>query len=175
MVPEPIVLEPSSPRHKQLFSEERLRVALGMGRLPAAIEHIGSTAIAGIAAKPIVDILIGLRAPPLESAKGPLVALGYEHVASAGTEDRLVFRRGDPRAFHVHVVLFDGVEWRRHIIFRDWLNLHVGLAKEYEALKVDLAARFAEDRDAYTSGKTAFVERVLAEAARFPALRLARS
>ena len=175
MVPEPIVLEPSSPRHKQLFSEERLRVALGLGRLPAAIEHIGSTAIAGIATKPIVDILIGLRALPLESAKEPLVALGYEHVPGAGTEDRLVFRRGTPRAFHVHVVLFDGAEWRRHIIFRDWLNLHVGLAKEYEALKVDLAARFTEDRAAYTAAKTAFVERVLAEAARFPALRLARS
>lgn len=175
MLPEPIVLEPSSPRHKQLFSEERLRVALALGRLPAAIEHVGSTAIAGIAAKPIVDILIGLREVPLGRVIEPLVALGYEHVPGAGGEERLFFRRGTPRSFHVHVVLFDGPEWRRHIIFRDWLNLHPALAKEYEALKVDLAARFAEDREAYTTGKTAFVERVLAEAARFPALRLARS
>jgi GrpB-like predicted nucleotidyltransferase (UPF0157 family) len=171
---EPIVLCPPSPHHKQLFAEERLRVALGLGKLPCAIEHIGTTAMEGIRGKPIVDILIGLRAPPLDVAIGPLVALGYEHVPEAGSADRLFFRRGSPRAFHVHVALFDSAEWRRHIIFRDWLNLHPEMAQEYEALKVDLAARFGGDRAAYTAGKSAFVDRVLAEAARFPALRLAR-
>lgn len=173
---EPIVLTPPSPRFKQLFEEERLRVALALGKLPAAIEHIGSTAIPGIRAKPIVDILIGMRAPPLDVAIEPLVGVAYMHVPGAGSEERLVFLRGrgTPRAFHVHVVLFDGAEWRRHIIFRDWLNLHPALAKEYEALKVDLAERFANDREAYTAGKTAFVERTLVEAARFPALRLKR-
>jgi GrpB-like predicted nucleotidyltransferase (UPF0157 family) len=171
---EPIVLTPPSPRFKQLFEEERLRVALALGKLPAAIEHVGSTAIPGIFAKPIVDILIGMRAPPLDAAIAPLVGVGYEHVPGAGSEERLFFRRGTPRAFHVHVAHFDGAEWRRHIIFRDWLNLHPALAKEYEALKVDLAERCANDREAYTAGKTAFVERVLAEAAQFPALRLKR-
>lgn len=173
--PEPIVLAPPSLRHKQLFAEERLRVALALGRMPASIEHIGSTAIEGIAAKPVVDILVGLREPPLDRAIEPLVGVGYEHVPGAGSAGRLFFRRGAPRAFHVHVVVFDGDEWRRHVIFRDWLNLHPALAKEYEALKVSLAERFAGDREAYTEGKTAFVERVLAEAARFPALRLARA
>lgn len=171
---EPIVLAPPSPRYKQLFEEERLRVALELRRLPAAIEHIGSTAIAGIQAKPIIDMLIGLRAPPLEAAIEPMTGAGYEHVPGAGSEDRLFFLRGSPRAFHAHVVLFDGAEWRRHVIFRDWLNLHPALAQEYEALKVDLAARLSGDREAYTEGKTAFVERALAEAARFPALRLTR-
>lgn len=175
MIPsEPIVLAPPSTKYRQLFEEERLRVALALGRLPAAIEHIGSTALQGIAAKPIVDILIGLRELPLSRAIEPICGLGYEHATGAGSDDRLVFVRGTPRAFHVHVVLFDAPEWRRHIIFRDWLNLHPAMAKEYEALKVDLAERFANDRAAYTEGKTAFVERALAEAARFPALRLAR-
>lgn len=172
---EPIQLAPPSPRYKQLFAEERLRVALALKRLPAAIEHIGSTAIEGIVSKPIVDILVGMRALPLEAAIEPLVSVGYELVPGAGGADRLYFRRGTPRMFQVHVVLFDGPEWRRHIIFRDWLNLHPSLAKEYEALKVELAARFEDDREAYAEAKTPFVQRVLAEAAKFPALRLARA
>jgi GrpB-like predicted nucleotidyltransferase (UPF0157 family) len=171
---EPIVLAPPSQHYKQLFAEERLRVALALGKLAAGIEHIGSTAIPDIQTKPIVDILIGLREPPLEAAIEPLTGIGYEHASGAGSEGRLFFRRRSPRPFHAHVVLFDGDEWRRHIIFRDWLNLHPALAKEYEALKKDLARRFEHDREAYTEGKTAFVDRTLAAAAEFPALRLKR-
>lgn len=171
---EPIVLAEPMTDAKQRFEEERLRIAIAMKRLPQAIEHIGSTAIPGILAKPIIDILIGMRALPLSDAIEPLVRLGYEHVPGAGGEERLHFRRGTPRAFHVHVVLHDGAAWRRHVIFRDWLNLHPELAKEYEALKVELCARFADDRAAYAEAKTPFVERVLAEAAKFPALRLTR-
>lgn len=169
---EPITLVEPSTEYKQRFQEERLRIAIAMKRLPAAIEHVGSTAIAGIKAKPIIDILIGMRELPLEAAIEPLISVGYEHVEGAGGPERLYFRKGTPRAFHVHVVLHDGAAWRRHVIFRDWLNLHPDLAREYEALKVDLAARFEDDRDAYAAGKDPFVERVLAEAAKFPALRL---
>ncbi|MEZ4301525.1 MAG: GrpB family protein [Polyangiaceae bacterium] len=169
-----IELVPPSPRFGQLYAEERLRIAIALRRCVASIEHIGSTAIVGIRAKPIVDILIGVREPPLTALIQPLVELGYEHASGAGGDERLVFVRGTPRAFHVHVVLFDGDEWRRHIIFRDWLNLHPEVAAEYEALKVDLASRLANDRAAYTAGKTAFCERVAQDAARFPALRLAR-
>lgn len=169
---EPIVLVDPSARFDQVYEEERLRIAIALGRMPASIEHIGSTSIEGIKTKPIVDILIGLRTPPLSAAIAPLTGLGYEHVEDAGGEGRLYFRRRPERTHHIHVVMFDGPEWRRHIIFRDWLNLHPALAKEYEALKIDLLARHPDDRAAYTSGKDPFVERVLAEAARFPALRL---
>lgn len=186
---EPVVLGPPSLEYKQRFEEERLRVAIGLRALPRAIEHIGSTAIAGIRCKPIVDTLIGLRALPLSAAIEPLEALGYTHRKEAGNEGRLVFKlregerapslgdaeRLSPCTFHAHVVLFDGDEWRRHVVFRDWMNLHPEKAKEYEALKVELAARFERDRAAYTEGKTAFVERMLDEAARFPALRLLRT
>lgn len=172
--PEPIVLVPPRTDFKLLFEEERLNTAIRIGKLAAAIEHIGSTAIGGIQTKPIIDMLIGLRALPLQAAIEPLQKVGYEYVEGAGNEDRLFFKKGSPRAFHAHVVLHDAAEWRRHVIFRDWLNLRSDWAKEYEALKVDLAARFPLDREAYTEGKTAFVERALAEAAKFPALRLRR-
>jgi GrpB-like predicted nucleotidyltransferase (UPF0157 family) len=172
---ERIVLVDPSPEYKQRYQEERLRIALALGHIAAAIEHIGSTAIAGIKTKPIVDILIGLRGEPLSAVIASLTSLGYEHVEGAGGEGRLHFSKAPDRTHHVHVVLHDGAEWRRHIIFRDWLNLHPALAKEYEALKIDLSARFPDDRAAYTEGKTPFVERVLGEAARFPALRLKKS
>lgn len=171
---EPVVLVDPSPLNKPHFEEERLRIAIGLRRLAIAIEHIGSTSIPAIRCKPIIDILVGMRALPLTDAIEPLKALDYEYMEGAGSDERLFFKRTPQRTHHVHVVLHDGVEWRRHVIFRDWLNLHGELAKEYEALKEDLAARFADDRAAYTAGKSAFVERVLGEAAKFPALRLGR-
>lgn len=170
----PIVLVEPSTQNKHRFEEERLRVAIGLRKLPRAIEHIGSTAVAAIKSKPVIDLLIGLRELPLSAVIEPLASLGYEYREGAGSEDRLFFKRIAEHTFHAHVVLFDGPEWRRHVIFRDWLNLHPDRAKEYEALKEELAQRFADDRVAYTEGKTAFVERMLVEAASFPALRLGR-
>jgi GrpB-like predicted nucleotidyltransferase (UPF0157 family) len=164
-----IELTGPSPEHKHRFEEERLRVAIGLRALPRAIEHI-----AGIQGKPVIDMLIGLRQEPLAAAIEPMAALGYEYREGAGSEGRLFFKRIAQPTYHAHVVLFDGEEWRRHIIFRDWMNLRPDRAKEYEALKQELAARFAEDRAAYTEGKTAFVERMLEEAAAYPALRLKR-
>lgn len=180
--PEPVVLVESMEDAKALFEEERLRIAIALRRLPAAIEHIGSSAIPGIKTKPIVDVLVGMRALPLGDAIEPLSGCGYVHATGAGGPERLVFKRvtevpregGQRLAFHVHVVLHDGMEWRRHVIFRDWLNLKPDRAKAYEALKIDLAERFRDDRARYTEEKTAFVERALEEAGHFPALRLGR-
>jgi GrpB-like predicted nucleotidyltransferase (UPF0157 family) len=170
---EPIALAPPSLEYKARFEEERLRVAIGIGRLAAAIEHVGSTAITGVQARPIIDLLIGLRALPLDGATEPLRALGYEPAERFGA-DRLVFRRGQPRAYDAHVVLHDGAEWRRLVIFRDWLNLHPQWARDYEALKIELMARSPGDRAALDAAKAAFVTRAVEEASRYPALRLRR-
>lgn len=170
---ERIELVSPSLRFKHMFSEERLALAIVLGNRAQAIEHIGSTAIEGICAKPIVDILVGMR-EPLNVAIEPLTSAGYVYSLDPEQQDRLVFWKGVPRTFHVHVTQFDGPEWRRHIVFRDWLNLHSDIAKEYEALKQDLARRFADDRAAYTNGKTEFCHRIEREAAKFPALRLLR-
>lgn len=170
---EPFMLVEPTHEYKPRFEEERLGIAIALKRAAGAIEHIGSTAIPAIKGKATIDILVGLRALPLSAAVAPLVELGYEYVEGAGNEERLFFRRPQ-RTHHVHVVLHDGMEWRRHVIFRDWLNLHPEMAKEYEALKEDLAKRFAADRVAYAEGKSAFVARVLDAAGKFPALRLGR-
>jgi GrpB-like predicted nucleotidyltransferase (UPF0157 family) len=151
------------------FAQEaaRLRAALD-GDLVLAIEHFGSTAIPGLAAKPIIDILIGVRA--LRQARAgfvaPLRRLGYVFWADNPKTDRLFFVKGMPpygarRTHHVHVGERDGELFRR-LPFRDYLRTHPEAARDYEALKRDLAARHRTDREAYTAAKTAFVDRIMA-------------
>jgi GrpB-like predicted nucleotidyltransferase (UPF0157 family) len=137
------------------------------GPLAIAAEHIGSTAIPGLSAKPIVDIMIGVRA--LSDARqrvDAMVALGYTYMPAfeAQIPDRIFFQKGSPRTHHVHVVEKPSVFWERQLVFRDYLTAHPSVATEYAELKQRLAVRFAEDRDGYTQAKTAFVQDVLARA-----------
>lgn len=130
------------------------------------VEHIGSTAIPGLAAKPIIDLMLGVA--DLDATIEPIEALGYFHDQSwdAILANRRYFWRGasDNHTHHLHVVPFDGPFWRKHLLFRDRLRAEPSLAAEYETLKRELAARFTHDRDAYTDGKAAFIERVIAGA-----------
>jgi GrpB-like predicted nucleotidyltransferase (UPF0157 family) len=147
-----------------------------------AIEHIGSTSVPGLAAKPIIDMMPGLRslshAPPIIEK---LRALGYhyvpefEHDTSSGPG--MPFRRylrGDEdgrRAYHIHMVEDGGDFWARHLLFRDYLRSHPEGAAAYAALKRELAADFnatikpASDINVgYTDRKTQFVEGIIARA-----------
>ncbi|HJQ58501.1 MAG TPA: GrpB family protein [Vineibacter sp.] len=135
------------------------------------LEHFGSTAIAGLAAKPIIDILIAVRS--LTTARGsfvePLRRLGYLFWAENPKTDRLFFVKGMPpygerRTHHVHVTEPDGELWIR-LAFRDYLRAHPDEAARYERLKRDLAARFRSDREAYTEAKSAYVDEIMAKAA----------
>ncbi|WP_424813317.1 GrpB family protein [Roseococcus sp. YIM B11640] len=145
----------------------RLREALPPG-LILAMEHFGSTAIPGLIAKPVIDILIAV--PSLEQARAsavaPMGALGYAFWADNPKRDRLFFVKGLPpaapqRTHHVHMTVGDGEMWRR-LAFRDHLRAHPEEAARYAALKRDLAARHREDREAYTEAKSGYVEMVLA-------------
>ena len=127
-----------------------------------ALEHTGSTAVPGLAAKPIIDILAGLES---ENARAAAIAAlqraGYSHRGEQGIPGRDFFRRGEPRQYHVHLTLVGSAFWDDHRTFRDWLRTHAAVAMEYAALKQQLAERHPADREAYIAGKTAFVERVL--------------
>lgn len=160
----PIVVADYDPRWPLAFAEEaaRIREACG-GDALAAIEHIGSTAVPGLAAKPIIDIMPGVldigRAERLIPA---MQSLGYESLGAYGIERRLYFRRGEPRSHHVHMVELGGEFWRRHLLFRDHLRANPAQAAEYARLKRELASRFGVDREGYTAAKTGFIERCLA-------------
>jgi len=159
------------PRWPRLFDEEvkRLRAVLDPS-LIIGLEHFGSTAIPGLSAKPIIDILIAVRS--LAAAQGTFVEalrkLDYVYWADNPKKDRMFFVKGMPpfgskRSHHVHVTEPHGEMWQR-LAFRDYLRAHPEEAETYERLKRQLAAEHPTDRDAYTDAKSAYVESVMRKA-----------
>ena len=150
-----------------LFRVEADRVREALPGLPLWLEHVGSTAVPGVAAKPIIDILAG-RPPGVPAAPyiAALGAAGYEYRGEQGIPGRAFFRRGVPRSYHIHLAEVDSQFWRDHLAFRDHLRSHPEVAAEYVALKESLAAQFPRDREAYISGKGPFILQVLARATR---------
>lgn len=149
---------------------ERLRGALHATFADVAVDvqHIGSTSVPGLAAKPVIDLMLG--APTLadiEAQRDALAALGFEYVAKYERElpDRRYFVRaagdGVLRA-HLHGVIAGGTFWRDHLRFRDLLRADDALRDRYQALKRELAARHAHDKAAYTDAKAPFIRAALA-------------
>lgn len=159
-----VIIADYDPAWPLRFEAERARILQAIGRWAVAVEHIGSTAVPGLASKPIIDIMVGVA--DLDSAAhciAPLQAMGYEYVPEfeATLPERRYFRRrlsGD--AYHLHMVAVTSDFWERHLLFRDYLRVHPETARAYERLKRDLAARFGRDRAAYTDAKTAFITTV---------------
>ncbi|WP_377890593.1 GrpB family protein [Alkalihalobacillus sp. R86527] len=128
------------------------------------IEHVGSTSIEGLSAKPIIDIAVGIRdLAEVESMKDPLAQAGYKYVHKPELEDRRFFRKGawGEGTTHVHICDYEGAQWKEKLAFRDYLRAHPAVAKEYEALKQTLASRYKDDRPTYTREKEPFIKRVL--------------
>ncbi|GEM48127.1 GrpB family protein [Deinococcus cellulosilyticus] len=132
---------------------------------PLLIEHIGSTSIKNIAAKDVIDIMVGLTQPLSQEAIEAFEKLGYDYMGEAGIPGRFFFKR-DPRTHHVHVVQLghDHGFWWEHLLFRDYLRSFPEPARRYEQVKLDLAARFPNDRPSYTSSKSPIIHELLAEA-----------
>jgi GrpB-like predicted nucleotidyltransferase (UPF0157 family) len=153
------------PRWQGAFADEAARLRAALGALPWRLEHVGSTAVPGLAAKPILDLLLGRPARvPGAAYVAPLAGLGYVHRGAHGIAERDYFVRDDAegrRTHHVHLVAEGGDFWVRHLAFRDALRADPALAAAYAALKRRLAAAHAADRDAYLAGKTAFIHRAL--------------
>jgi GrpB-like predicted nucleotidyltransferase (UPF0157 family) len=152
-------------RWPALFHSEanRIRAAVAATGLPQlALEHIGSTAVPGLAAKPILDIGAGYK-PGVSALTyvGALESLGYVYRGNAGLPGRDYFRRGDPRTHHIHLVAHDGIHWRRYLVFRDTLRADAAACQAYAALKHELAAQYAQDRESYLLGKAEFIEEML--------------
>ena len=165
LLPGKVFLTEPSPQWTQLFEEEAGRIAGRLGAVVVAIEHYGSTSIPGIKAKPIIDLLIGV--PHLDEALRLVEAmqgLGYDYAAHAGVPGHHVFGRGAARTHLAHFVEHAGESWFECLRFRDRLRADTELARAYERLKIELAAKYPRDRAAYTAGKSAFVARILAGA-----------
>ncbi len=161
-LPEVVVVD-YDPRWPLRFEEEKARMVEALGDTVVAIEHVGSTAVAGLAAKPIIDIMVGIRKlHDGERCIEPLEALDYEYRGEAGIPGRLYFRKGEPRSHHLHMVEHGSEFWQRHILFRDLLRSDPKVSRRYGELKKELAIKYRADRLAYTEAKSPFIESVLA-------------
>jgi len=144
----------------------RLREHFALKNLPIVIEHTGSTAVPGLAAKPILDILAGYpQGEDVSPYIRTFVEAGYVHRGEQEIPGREFFRRGDPRAYHVHLTTIGSDFWKDHLAFRDSLRADSSLRDRYAALKQELATQFPRDRESYISGKESFVKEVLANSA----------
>jgi GrpB-like predicted nucleotidyltransferase (UPF0157 family) len=172
----PITIVAYNPQWPLLFAELRQVLEAGLGTLALSIEHVGSTAVPGLAAKPIVDLDIVIASSDcLSDAIRALALLGYVHEGDLGVAGREVFARqgqdvpwdGTGRPWpqhHLYVCARDSAELARHVAFRDYLRQHSEVAAAYVQLKGQLAQQFSHDREAYTQGKRGFIEAILRRA-----------
>ena len=164
-----LLVVPHDPAWAGAFAAERTRLAAALGEVPARIEHVGSTAVPGLAAKPIIDILVGRPdGEDLEAYVRAFGGAGYLYRGEYGIPGRHYFVRGtgaEPRTHHLHLVALGGELWRRSLAFRDHLRHTPECAAAYAALKRELAERHAGDRGAYTEAKAPFILAALEAAA----------
>ena len=144
------------------FGRERTLILQALGDMLYAIEHIGSTSVPSLRAKPIVDIMVAVeRLSDGEPYIGPLDEVGYEYRGDGGFSNHLFWRKGDPRQVNLHMVEIESDFWREHIVFRDRLRAEPELAQEYGKLKMRLAKRYSTDKVGYNQAKEPFIRRVL--------------
>lgn len=169
----PVEIAAYSPQWPQQFAAERAVLAVVFPRSAFQIEHIGSTAVPGLAAKPIVDVLLGAKTLAEIEARIPATqALGYQYMPEHEVvlPQRRFFAKPvhRPRQFHLHAVQLDSLFWVEHLLFRDSLRSDPSLAQEYLLLKLQLAARFGDDREGYTDAKSSFIRSVVHRAQAAP-------
>lgn len=144
-------------------------VTNALGDLLLAIHHIGSTAIPGIHAKPIIDMLVAVSDVLLLDGKvRQLEVLGYEAMGEFGIAGRRFFRKNDHdgnRTHHVHVFQAASPQIERHLAFRDFMRAHPNYANQYDALKLHLATLYPTDIASYMDGKDEFIREMDARAA----------
>jgi GrpB-like predicted nucleotidyltransferase (UPF0157 family) len=163
-VPDPVVVADYDPGWPALFAQLRDRLAAALGPLAVRIEHVGSTAVPGLAAKPIIDLDVVVATPgDLPAVMDRLRLLGYTHEGDLGVPGRDAFTAppGSP-PHHLYACPLGSPALARHLALRDLLRADPEAADAYADLKRTLATRFRHDRVAYTEGKTTFIDALLA-------------
>ena len=160
-----VVLAAYDPLWPEEFRAEADRIARACGDLEIRLEHIGSTSVPGLSAKPIIDIAAGVP-PRIDRTRHvqTLKELGYEHLGAHGIPGRDFFRRGNPRSHHVHMHSWSSRFWRDNLLFREYLRANPSVMLEYETLKRQLANIYAGDRPRYQTEKGPFIQAVLRQA-----------
>lgn len=151
-----------------LFEIEGVRIRSALGSLVLAVQHIGSTAVTGIHAKPIIDmLLVASDVQALDSEDVVMTHLGYQAMGEFGIRGRRYFRKDSlegTRTHHLHAFQQGDPSIERHLAFRDYMNAHTAAAQSYASLKLRLTAAHSNDNDAYVRGKDAFIREHQAKA-----------
>ena len=162
-----IEVVPHRPEWIDLYRQEQAAMIKACAGVVQVVEHIGSTAVHGLVAKPVLDLMPGLAAlSDGTRLVAPMAALGYVCRGEYGIPGRLYFekRRQGWQVAHAHAFEIGSRLWLRHLAFRDYLHTHPDTTREYAELKLRLAQQHAGDREAYTDAKAAFIEDVIARA-----------
>lgn len=154
------------PEWEIFFNNEKNRIRKSIGHIVLAIEHIGSTSIKNMCAKPIIDIAIGLeKYDDGFKCVEPLRRIGYLYLGEHGVQGRHYFRTdSDIVKCHIHIFEISSTEWESHIMLRDYLRNHEKEAKEYTLLKYGLKQKYGDDREKYTEAKAEFISKILKKA-----------
>lgn len=163
---DPVIVLDYDPKWPEVFQSLRKRIAGAVGELAVAIEHVGSTAVPGLAAKPIIDIDVLLASDAmLPEVIRRLANMDYIHRGDLGVPEREAFLApASNTPHHLYVCPPCSAEFRRHVAFRDYLRAHPHDAKIYGDLKTALAERFRDDRLGYNFAKGEFVKQITSRA-----------
>lgn len=162
-----VVLSPYSDAWPDAFARVQAELVAAFAPAPVVVEHVGSTAVPGLVAKPVLDILLGAKQlSEIECRIHTLAALGFAYVSKYERElpQRRYFVHPALCSLrvHLHAVVYRSLFWQQQLAFRDALRADSGLAHEYARLKLRLAAKFVDDKAAYTDAKAPFIQSVLA-------------
>lgn len=162
--PAPVIVVPYDPSWPDKFETERQILARLLAPwLAGPIEHVGSTAVPGLAAKPVIDIMVAVESldvsrPAISVAEGA----GYLYWPYKANIMHWFCKPSDAhRTHHLHLIPYGSHLWQARLGFRNALRANAPLAQEYAQLKYDLASKYRDDREAYTQSKAAFVRQVL--------------
>jgi len=162
-----VELKPYNPKWKDLFVQESDLISSAISEFLVDIQHIGSTAIPDIVSKPIIDVAAAIDSlENIEKIIAPLEKIGFIYRGEQGIPDRHLFVKGGEefRTHHLHVMFKEHHEWKKHLVFRDYLLEHPEEARQYSELKKKLEKEYKEDREAYTDSKTTFINGILEKA-----------
>lgn len=153
---------PPQKNWSKAFEQEKNRLERICAQQIISIEHIGSTAIKNSSAKPVIDLLMVVKAiQKIDSYNLALEKIGYECLGENGIPERRFFTKGgDNRSHHLHVFQEGNSEIKRHLIFRDFMNHHPEQVEAYSQLKINLANKFPYDIESYVAGKAAFIKEI---------------
>jgi len=157
---------------KEEFNKEKKNLKKVFGKVAISIEHVGSTSVVGLSAKPIIDIAIGVDSlKDIEKIKEKILKFSHYSIKDDNAEGEILMRRGVPTkpdedkpsfvTHFIHIMEIDGSKYKETLAYRDYLRKNKKTLKEYDNLKQKLAIKYKNDRKSYTKAKNKFIKSIL--------------